>query len=359
MPLAPETLDHLDRAAVEAWLRERDDSALDALWQRADQVRRERVGDAVHLRGLIEITNYCVRHCAYCGIAACAGPLPRYRMTPDEILACARQGRDLGFGTIVLQGGEDPGMTGPVVAHVVGAIARETGAAITLSLGERTDDDLRAWRDAGADRYLLRFETTDPELYRRIHPDVPGTVSDRIAQLVRMREMGYEIGTGVMVGIPGQTWDSLAGDIWTFRDYDMDMIGIGPYLPSPRTPLAGPLKDELMAPPGRQVPNDELTTLKAVALTRLVCPDTNIPSTTALSILDPSAGRAHGLARGANVVMPNLTPPQYRVLYEIYPGKAAVHETADDLAAATIALIRRLGRTVGSGPGGRLSRGQA
>ena len=359
MPLAPETLDHLDRAAIEAWLRERDDSALDALWLRADQVRRERVGDAVHLRGLIEITNYCVRHCAYCGIAACAGPLPRYRMTPDEILACARQGRDLGFGTIVLQGGEDPGMTGPVVAHVVGAIARETGAAITLSLGERTDDDLRAWRDAGADRYLLRFETTDPALYRRIHPDVPGTVSDRIAQLVRMREMGYEIGTGVMVGIPGQTWDSLAGDIWTFRDYDMDMIGIGPYLPSPRTPLAGPLKDELMAPPGRQVPNDELTTLKAVALTRLVCPDTNIPSTTALSILDPSAGRAHGLARGANVVMPNLTPPQYRVLYEIYPGKAAVHETADDLAAATIALIRRLGRTVGSGPGGRLSRGQA
>ena len=358
MPLAPETLDHLDRAELEAWLRERDDSALDALWLRADAVRRERVGDAVHLRGLIEITNYCVRHCAYCGIAACAGPLPRYRMTRGEILACARKGRDLGFGTIVLQSGEDPDLTGPFVAAVVRDITRETGAAITLSLGERTDADLRAWRDAGADRYLLRFETTDPDLYGRIHPDLPGTVSDRLAQLVRMREMGYEVGTGVMVGIPGQTWDSLANDIWTFRDDDMDMIGIGPYLPSPRTPLAGPLKDELMAPPGRQVPNDELTTLKAVALTRLVCPDTNIPSTTALSILDPSAGRAHGLARGANVVMPNLTPPQYRVLYEIYPGKAAVHESADDLAAATIALIRRLGRTVGTGPGGRLSRGQ-
>jgi biotin synthase len=165
--------------------------------------------------------------------------------------------------------------------------------------------------------------------------------------------MGYEIGTGVMVGIPGQTWETLGNDIWTFREYDMDMIGIGPYLPSPDTPLAGPLKDDLMAPPDRQVPNDELTTLKAVALTRLVCPDTNIPSTTALSILEPSAGRAHGLARGANVVMPNLTPPEYRVLYQIYPGKAAVHETADHLAAATVALIRRLGRTVGTGPGGR------
>jgi biotin synthase len=136
----------------------------------------------------------------------------------------------------------------------------------------------------------------------------------------------------------------------------MDMIGIGPYLSSPNTPLAGHLKDELMAPPDRQVPNDELTTLKAVALTRLVCPDTNIPSTTALSILDPSSGRAHGLARGANVVMPNLTPPQYRVLYQIYPGKAAVHETADDLARSVIALIDRLGRTVGSGPGGRTRR---
>jgi biotin synthase len=354
---AAETLDGLDRAAITAWLRERDEAAFEVLWARADDVRRERVGDAVHLRGLIEISNYCVRKCVYCGIAACAGPLPRYRMTRDEILACARKGRDLGFGTLVLQGGEDPGMTGPFVADVVRAITRETGAAVTLSLGERSDADLRAWRDAGAERYLLRFETTDPVLYRRIHPDLPGTVSDRIAQLVRMRDMGYEIGTGVMVGIPGQTWDSLANDIWTSREYDMDMIGIGPYLASPDTPLAGPLRDELMAPPDRQVPNDELTTLKALALTRLVCPDTNIPSTTALSILDPSAGRAHGLTRGANVVMPNLTPPEYRVLYQIYPGKAAVHETVDDLAHSVIALIDRLGRTVGSGPGSALGRG--
>ena len=240
---------------------------------------------------------------------------------------------------------------------VVRAIKAETGAAITLSLGERSEADLRAWREAGADRYLLRFETTDAALYRRIHPDLPGTVSDRIGQLLRMRDMGYEIGTGVMVGIPGQTWDTLANDIWTFRDYDMDMIGIGPYLSDPRTPLAGSLGAELAAPPSEQVPNDELTTLKAVALTRLVCPDTNIPSTTALSILDPSAGRANGLCRGANVVMPNLTPPEYRVLYQIYPGKAAVHETADALTVSVIALIDGLGRTTASGPGGRKGSG--
>jgi biotin synthase len=353
----PPPLDRLDKPAIAAWLRETDPDALAALWRRADEVRRARVGDEVHLRGLVEITNHCVRQCTYCGIAACAGPLPRYRMTRDEILACARKGRDLGFGTVVLQGGEDPAVTGLFVADVIRAIKRETGAAITLSLGERPDDDLRQWRAAGADRYLLRFETTDAALYRAIHPSLPGTVSDRFAQLVRMRELGYEIGTGVMVGIPGQTWETLADDIWTFRDYDMDMIGIGPYLPSPRTPLAGPLKDELAAPHGLQVPNDDVTTLKAVALTRLVCPDTNIPSTTALSILDPAGGRAHGLARGANVVMPNLTPPEYRTLYEIYPGKAAVHETVDALAEGVLRLIAQLGRTVGTGPGGR-SRGR-
>ena len=348
-------LDLLDRRVIRAWLMERDEGVLESLWRRADEVRRAHVGNDVHLRGLIEITNYCIGRCTYCGIAACAGPLPRYRMTRDEILACARQSRDFGFGTVVLQGGLDPDVTGPFVADVVRAIKDETGAAVTLSLGERSDEDLIEWRRAGADRYLLRFETTDPALYRRIHPNLPGTVSDRIGQLLRMREIGYEIGTGVMVGIPGQTWDTLADDIWTFRDYDMDMIGIGPYLPSPRTPLAGALGAELAAPPEEQVPNDELTTLKAMALTRLVCPDTNIPSTTALSVLDPSAGRANGLCRGANVVMPNLTPPEYRILYEIYPGKAAVHETAEVLTTEVFTLIEGLGRAVGKGPGGRQS----
>ena len=346
-------LDHLDLKSIRAWLTEQDSAVLDVLWRRADEVRRARVGDDVHLRGLIEVTNFCVRECTYCGIAACARPLRRYRMTRDEILACARQGRDVGYGTLVLQGGEDPGLTGAFVADVVRAIKRETGVAVTLSLGERGEDDLREWRSAGADRYLLRIETTDPELYRRIHPNLPGRVSDRIGQLLRMREMGYEIGTGVMVGIPGQTWDTLASDILTFRHYDMDMIGIGPYLPSPGTPLAGPQGAELAAPPSEQVPNDELTTLKAMALTRLVCPGTNIPSTTALSVLDPAAGRANGLCRGANVVMPNLTPPEYRVLYQIYPGKAAAHESADVLANKTVELVLGLGRTVGKGEGGR------
>lgn len=342
----------MNRNEILQWLRETDESRLEALWTRAEETRRHAVGDDVHLRGLIEVSNYCVRSCAYCGIAACAPKVERYRMTREEILACADRAKDFGFGTVVMQAGEDPGIRADWMAEIIRAIKARTGLAITLSLGERADGELAAWREAGADRYLLRFETTDPELYRRIHPSLPGTPSDRIAQLMRMRDMGYEIGTGVMVGIPGQTWDTLADDIWTFRDCDMDMIGIGPYLSSPGTPLDGPLGEELRAKAGgEQTPSDPLTTLKVLALTRLVCPETNIPSTTALATLDPASGRANGLQRGANVVMPNLTPAKYRVLYQIYPGKAGLHETADITRSKIEAQILSLGRTVGRGAG--------
>ena len=349
----PLVLDALDHDTIAAWLRERDPAELERLWTRADAVRAARVGDAVHLRGLIEVSNHCIRHCLYCGIRACSDGITRYRLTSDEILACAREAMRLGYGTVVMQSGEDPGLTREFIASVIQAIKAGTSLAITLSLGERGDDDLRAWKEAGADRFLLRFETSDPELFRRIHPSLPGAVSDRVAQLLRMRAMGYEIGSGVMVGIPGQTWDSLARDIELFRDLDIDMIGIGPFLPSPRTPLGGDAADRLRASDDKQVPNDELTTLKAVALTRLVCPEANLPSTTALATLDPARGRELGLVRGANIVMPNVTPPAYRVLYEIYPGKACIHETAQACQGCLERRIRAIGRHVGTGPGGR------
>jgi biotin synthase len=261
--------------------------------------------------------------------------------------------KSLGYGTVVMQSGEDPGLTREFIADVIRAIKAETGLAITLSLGERTDEDLREWKAAGADRFLLRFETSDPALYRRIHPSLPGTLSDRVAQLRRMRAMGYEIGSGVMVGIPGQTWDTLAGDIELFRDLDIDMIGIGPFLPSPRTPLGGDAALKLRAADGEQVPNSELATLKVVALTRLVCPEANLPSTTALATIDPASGRELGLVRGANIVMPHVSPPEYRVLYEIYPRKACVHETAEACQHCLERRIHSIGRRIGTGPGGR------
>jgi biotin synthase len=305
------------------------------------------VGDVVHLRGLIEISNICVRSCHYCGLRRESTHLLRYRMRADEILACAREAAALGYGTVVLQSGEDPGLTSDGIAAVVKRIKEETGLAVTLSLGERSEADLRAWRRAGADRYLLRFETGDPQLYRRIHPGLPGRAEERFTLLRQLRQLGYEIGTGIMVGIPGQSWASLADDLFRFQELDADMIGIGPFLANPHTPLGS-----APAVPG-QVPNDELTTLKTVALARILCPEANLPSTTALATLDPVAGRELGLQRGANVVMPNVTPPPYRQQYEIYPGKACVNETASACRGCLEGRIAALGRGLGSGPGER------
>ena len=343
----------LDQGRVKAWLMEDDSAALEHLWAEADALRRARVGDEVHLRGLIEASSFCVRACHYCGLRAPARGLDRYRMTGEEILEAAREAHRLGYGSVVIQAGEDPGLDQAFIAEVVQAIKADTPLAVTLSLGERSDGDLASWKAAGADRYLLRFETGDPELYHLIHPDLPGRPSDRLAQLRRMRDMGYEIGTGVMVGIPGQTWDILAADLLRFREFDMDMLGIGPFLPSPRTPMGGPDAPSYLALRD-QVPNDELTTLKAVALTRLLCPEANIPSTTALATLDRAQGRELALMRGANVVMPNVTPVGYRLRYEIYPGKACVSETAEACQGCLETRIRALGRQVGRGPGGRL-----
>ena len=343
----------MKRDEILSWLRETDETRLEELWAEADAVRAREVGPEVHLRGLIEASNHCIRQCLYCGINACSEGVTRYRMTPSEILECAREAHRLGYGSVVIQAGEDPGLGRDLIADVVREIKTTTPLAVTLSLGERKDEDLKCWKAAGADRYLLRFETSDPGLYKVIHPSLPGTLSDRLAQLERMRDMGYEIGTGVMVGIPGQTWEILAQDLETFRRFDMDMIGVGPFLPSPRTPLGGPDAEAYRAPADRQVPNDELTTLKTVALTRLLCPQANIPSTTALATINARSGRELGLSRGANVVMPNVTPPEYRVLYEIYPGKACVHETAQMCRGCMEGRIHSIGRVLGTGPGGR------
>jgi biotin synthase len=343
----------IDRAGILAWLRETDPSRLSRLYRRADAVRREHVGDEVHLRGLVEVSNHCVRRCAYCGIAAPNTGLSRYRMTTDEVLGCARQAKELGYGTVVLQAGEDYGLTRGWVVDLVRSIKSATGLAVTLSLGERPDEDLSAFREAGADRYLLRFETSDPALYEAIHPSLPDRRSDRFAILRRLESLGYEVGSGVLVGIPGQTFESLASDLLLFRDLDLDMIGVGPYIPHPATPLGAGLFPR--APEGEQVPADEETTTKVVALARLVRPDANIPSTTALATLEPSFGRERGLLRGANVVMPNLTPPAYRALYEIYPGKACISETAEACGSCLPVRIRMIGRTPGTGPGARRS----
>jgi biotin synthase len=354
MTLPPHT-QNPSRDDVLAWLRENDTSRLEVLWHAADEKRRQHVGDAVHLRGLIEISNYCVRACGYCGLRAGNREIERYRMSADEILQCAHDAKAWGWGTVVMQSGEDYGLKTDWIAAIVRRIKAETGLAVTLSFGERPEEDLAAWREAGADRYLLRFETSDDELYKLIHPDLPGRISDRMAILGTLQRLGYEAGSGVMIGIPGQTYGSVADDIDLFRSMDLDMIGIGPYIAHPETPLG----DHTWARhlhPDEQIPSDELTVYKAVALTRLVCPDSNIPSTTALATINKTEGRELGLMRGANIVMPNLTPPEYRVKYEIYPDKACVNETAEMCRGCLQGRVESLGRHIGSGPGGRHDR---
>ncbi|MDM7915664.1 MAG: [FeFe] hydrogenase H-cluster radical SAM maturase HydE [Candidatus Eisenbacteria bacterium] len=345
----------LGRQEILLWLREEDPERLEILWDLADRVRREHVGDQVHLRGLIEFSNYCVRACAYCGIRAENRGLVRYRMSGDEIVAAAADAARLGYGTVVLQSGEDPFYDGPGIASIVRRIKEATGLAVTLSLGERSEQDLTLWRAAGADRYLLRFETSNRRLYDAIHPARrPGSESDRFRILRALRAIGYEVGSGVMVGIPGQTWEDLADDLLAFRDLDLDMIGVGPYVPHPDTPLAS------AAGAAGGVPHTPEATYRVIALARLLCPDANIPSTTALATLDPAEGRERGLRRGANVLMPNVTPMRYRRLYEIYPEKACLSETPSDARASELPTsgrsvegrIRAIGRVVGAGPGG-------
>jgi biotin synthase len=336
------------------WLLEDDASRLEELWRQADAMRCANVGDEVHLRGLVEISNCCVRSCGYCGLRAANTSIARYRMSADEIIQCAHDASAMGYGTVVLQAGEDYGITCQFIVDVIGRIRSETALAVTLSLGERPDEDLVAWRNAGADRYLLRFETGNAALYSRIHPPLPGRWADRFAILRRLGELGYEVGSGVMIGIPGQSYRDLADDIATFARLNLDMIGVGPFIPHPQTPLGSPgQRQPQMSPagPDSQAPNTELMTYKAIALTRLVCPKANIPSTTALATLNKAQGRELGLMRGANIVMPNVTPPKYRAMYEIYPAKACIDETARECHACMRQRIASIGRTPGSGRG--------
>jgi biotin synthase len=343
------------RDEILRWLLEEDENSLEELWQRADRVRRENVGDEVRLRGLIEISNYCVRQCGYCGLRFGNRELERYRMSEEEILSCVDEAETYGYGTVVLQSGEDYAIETEWLSGIIRQVKKETRLAVTLSLGERPGEDLEAWRKAGADRYLLRFETSDEDLYQSIHPSLPGRVSNRLALLQMLKKLGYEVGSGVMIGIPDQTYASLSQDIVFFRKLNLDMIGVGPYLPHPRTPL-GQGDERRTIPKEEQVPNTEQMTYKVIALTRIVCPEANIPSTTALATINRERGRELGLMRGANVVMPNLTPQQYRAKYEIYPSKACISEIPSEYHSSLRDRIGAIGRKVGTGRGDRIHR---
>lgn len=331
------TNDTLDKSAIIELLTT---APADELYRRADDVRREAVGDAVHLRGLIEFSNICRNDCLYCGIRRGNRQVQRYRMTDEELVETAKRAAALGFQTIVLQSGEDMHFDQARMCHIIEQIKR-LDVALTLSVGERDYGDFKAFRDAGADRYLMRIETTDRDLYNRLNPGM--SWERRHECLLMIRDLGYELGSGIMVGLPGQTVESIADDLLYLKDIGIDMAGIGPFIPHPETPLAGEAGGTLEQ------------ALRTMAIMRILMPDINIPATTAMESLHPQ-GRIMALQAGANVVMPNVTEGEYRRLYELYPGKICVNDTPAHCRSCIGLKIRSIGRTIGQGRGGHMKR---
>lgn len=294
------------------------------LAQRAAAVRQQVYGRDVFIRGLIEFTNYCRNDCFYCGIRRSNACAQRYRLTREEILACCRTGYGLGFRTFVLQGGEDPFFTTERLAELVRAIKRAyPDCAVTLSVGEKDRATYQAWFDAGADRYLLRHETADEGLYRRLHPEEL-SLQNRMRCLRDLKDIGYQVGCGFMVGAPFQTPEMLLKDLRFLQSFQPHMVGIGPFIPHRDTPFRD-------CPPGTAQ-----MTLRLLAIIRLMLPHVLLPATTALGTVQ-SDGRQRGMGYGANVVMPNLSPLSVRKKYALYDNKISTGEEA----AESVALLKQ------------------
>lgn len=307
-----------------------DESINEELFKAADRVRKKYVTDEVHLRGLIEFSNICRCNCQYCGLRKDNKNAQRYRMDFEEIIKLTKSARDYGYKTIVLQSGEDAYFTKEKMCEIISAI-KSLGFALTLSLGEKTKEEYKAYKEAGADRYLLRIETTDKSLYQKFHPNM--RFENRLKCLKDLKSLGFETGTGCLIGLPKQSIESLADDILFFKELDADMIGLGPFIPCPQTPLENEKGGTL------------IMALKVMALTRLLLPDINIPATTAMETLHPE-GRIIALQSGANVVMPNVTEGEYKQKYKIYPGKAGLNNSPEEYKKNITAKIESIGRTI-------------
>lgn len=318
----------------------KDDSNNDWLFSLADKTREEYVGDEVHLRGLIEFSNICKRQCKYCGLRCEDKFIDRYRISKENIISYAEHAVNMGYKTIVLQSGEDEYYNTDLMCEIIAGI-KKLGVALTLSIGEKTYEEYKAFKEAGADRYLIRIETTDKTLYNQMHPNMD--FDNRVRCLKDLGRLGYEVGTGCLVGLPNQTIESLADDILFFKEINTDMVGIGPFIPHPHTPL----KDSATG--------SFTLALKVMALTRILLKDINIPATTAMETLNPN-GRIIALQSGANVVMPNVTTTEYRAKYEIYPNKICINENPDKCKGCISAKIQSIGRTVSTSFGFRVGK---
>ena len=308
------------------------------LFLTADKVRYENVGNEIHLRGLIEFSNICKRNCFYCGLRRDNKRIERYRLDENEIIKTAKYGAGLGYKTVVLQSGEDEFFNIKKLTKIIEEI-KKFDVAVTLSIGEKTKEEYKELKKAGADRFLLRIETTDEALYKKFHPDMD--FKNRINCLYNLKELGYETGTGSLVGLPYQTIESLADDILFYKKLDADMIGIGPFIPHPNTPLWGKLNED----------NFNMA-LKMMATTRIILPNINIPATTAMEVINKN-GRMIALKSGANVIMPNITSKNYKEKYEIYPGKENLNNKDDNYKKLLEEKIIKMGRSISKNQGFR------
>lgn len=309
----------------------------EVLFKYSLETKQTYYGDTVYMRGLIEFTNHCYRNCNYCGIRKDQTEADRYRLSKEQIMQCCDQGYWLGYRTFVLQGGEDPFFNDEKLVDIISSIkTRWPDVAVTVSIGERSKESYVKLKEAGADRYLLRHETANAELYAAIHENME--LESRKSCLYDIKEAGFQVGAGFMVGIPGQTNEILAEDLLFLKELDPHMIGIGPFIPHVKTPL-GQFK-------GGTVED----TLVMLALTRLMLPKVLLPSTTALGTLDKQ-GREKALKVGANVVMPNLSPTNVRELYELYQDKICTGDEAAHCRQCIEGRINSVGFEVDMGRG--------
>ena len=335
----------ITKAECEHWL-EKDEilallklSEFDAdILSAADRVRKKYVGDDIHLRGLIEFSNICKNNCCYCGIRRDNRNICRYRLNEGQILDLAKKAKDYGLKTVVLQSGEDLWFDTNRMCHLLEQI-KKLDLAITLSIGEKSFAEYKAYRQAGADRYLLRIETTDKDLYHRLDPEM--SWDNRKRCLDDLCELGYEVGSGIMVGLPEQSLESIVNDIIFFKQMDFDMLGIGPFIPHPDTPLRNEKGKAL-----------DLS-LKVMAIARILLPNINIPATTAMEVLHPQ-GKIIALESGANVLMPNITSEADARNYTLYPGKEEAIVKGEYIFASLSEQLERIGRKIGVGYGSSL-----
>ncbi len=316
---------------------------LKTLYETAYRIKLKNVGNKVYFRGIIELSNICEKDCFYCGIRKSNGNIARFIMKEDEILRAAQWAFDNKYGSVVLQSGENS--TPKFISFITRLLeqikmATNDKLGITLSLGEQTKKAYQQWFDAGAHRYLLRIETSNRKLYKKLHPD-DHDYEARLECLNILRDVGYQVGTGVMIGLPFQTVDDLANDIIFLKENDIDMIGMGPYLPHHDTPLAQSFNKNDF----NNVHQLNMG-LKMISATRIYCQDVNIAAATALQAVHPK-GREMGIQAGANIIMPNITDAKYRTFYQLYDNKPCIDENSDQCRECLEERILNIGETIG------------